>query len=70
MLEKEFDLLDLILEHRYTHHHVSSLGHEADFMTKINVDRSDDEKEEDEDDEKRMECTGSHAVPDLNPIDF
>jgi hypothetical protein len=38
LLEKEFDLLDLILEHRLSHHYVSGLGHELDFQKKINVE--------------------------------
>ena len=46
LLEKEFDLLDLILEHRHNHHYVSGLGHELDFQIKIDVDRSDSDKED------------------------
>jgi hypothetical protein len=45
MLEKEFDLMDLILEHRLSHAYVSNLGHDFDFMKKINVENSDSDEE-------------------------
>ena len=45
-MEKEFDLLDLIMEHRLSHHYVSGLGHELDYQRKIDVERSDDEMDD------------------------
>ena len=43
LLEKEFDLLELIMEHRLSHHYVSGLGHELDYQKKIDVENSDSE---------------------------
>ena len=32
LLEKEFDLMDLIMEHRHNHHYVSGLGNCPDLF--------------------------------------